>query len=451
MNVRVHKLISRLTKLVLLLVLICSTYSCEEDSDERYIFFLHNRYLEEHDLEDIHPEYGRVEYLAILEEFENSGLKVISEQREGNVNARTYALNIVDQINDLFDKGISPQAITVVGTSKGGYIAQYVSTLANNPDLNYVFVGCFRNEDITTIPEINFCGNILTIYDRSDPYGVSAIARKRNSTCEVEHFKEIELNTGLGHGFLFKPLKEWIEPTIKWASGEYDAIQTTEKVYSSGLLEVTQLSDHLYVHKSYLKSYHNYPCNGMVYINDGEAVVLDAPTDDSTALELINWVVHDLKCDIKAIVINHFHIDCLGGLSEFHKIGVPSYANDMTIKLSESEKAHNDIVPQHGFSHELMIEVGNTSIENRYFGQGHSPDNIVTYIKSEKALFGGCLLKAYGAGRGSLTDANVKAWSNTVKSVKDEYAENLKHVIPGHGEPGGIELLDYTIELFSED
>ena len=38
----------------------------------------------------------------------------------------------------------------------------------------------------------------------------------------IKHFKEIELNTGMGHGFLFKPLKEWIEPTIKWANGNYN-------------------------------------------------------------------------------------------------------------------------------------------------------------------------------------------------------------------------------------
>jgi hypothetical protein len=34
--------------------------------------------------------------------------------------------------------------------------------------------------------------------------------------------KEIELNTGMGHGLLLKPLKEWIEPTIKWANGNYN-------------------------------------------------------------------------------------------------------------------------------------------------------------------------------------------------------------------------------------
>jgi len=122
----------------------------------------------------------------------------------------------------LIKNGTEPKKITVVGTSKGGYIAQYVSTLANNQDLNFVFIASFRNSDIQNIPEINFCGNILTIYEKSDPFGVSSLERKKISNCEIKHFKEIELNTGMGHGFLFKALKEWIEPTIKWANGNYN-------------------------------------------------------------------------------------------------------------------------------------------------------------------------------------------------------------------------------------
>lgn len=192
-----------------------------EQQAERYIFFLHNRFLEEHELSESHPEYGRTEYEAILAEFEKGGLKVISEKRNGNVNAREYAIGIVQQIDSLINDGIDPNRITITGTSKGGYIAQYVSTLAGNPELNFVFVASFRNSDMEDIPEINFCGNILNIYEKSDPFGVSAIPRKENSTCALAHFKEIELNTGMGHGFIFKPLNEWVEPTIKWAKGNY--------------------------------------------------------------------------------------------------------------------------------------------------------------------------------------------------------------------------------------
>lgn len=203
-------------------ILFCSTlFACGTKNDDRFIFFLHNRFLEEHELNELHPEFGRTEYNKIIAEFEKNGLKVFSEKRNGNVNAREYAVGIVNQIDSLIKSGTESRKITIVGTSKGGYIAQYVSTLANNPDLNFVFIASFRNSDIENISEINYCGNILTIYEKSDPFGVSALERKNTSSCEIKHFEEIELNTGMGHGFLFKPLKEWIEPTIKWANGNY--------------------------------------------------------------------------------------------------------------------------------------------------------------------------------------------------------------------------------------
>jgi len=210
-------------KISLLVVFVfCSLiFSCAEEKNDRFIFFLHNRFLEEHNLNELHSEFGRTEYLEIINEFKKRGFNVISEKRNGNVNARAYAIGIVAKIDSLIKTGTNPKKITVVGASKGGYIAQYVSTLANNPNLNYVFIASFRNSDIQNIPEINYCGNILTIYEKSDPFGVSALKRKKTSSCKIEYFKEIELNTGMGHGFLFKPLKEWIEPTIKWANGNY--------------------------------------------------------------------------------------------------------------------------------------------------------------------------------------------------------------------------------------
>jgi len=196
-------------------------FACGTKNEDKFIFFLHNRFIETHELNELHPEFGRTEYKEIISEFEKSGFKVISEKRNGNVNARDYAIGIESQIDSLIKTGIESQKITVVGTSKGGYIAQYVSTLANNQNLNFVFIASFRNNDIQNIPEINYCGNILTIYEKSDHFGVSAIERKKTSTCDIKHFKEIELDTKMGHGFLFKPLKEWIQPTIKWANGNY--------------------------------------------------------------------------------------------------------------------------------------------------------------------------------------------------------------------------------------
>jgi hypothetical protein len=32
--------------------------------------------------------------------------------------------------------------------------------------------------------------------------------------------REIVLATGLGHGFLYRPLPEWVDPVVEWASAD---------------------------------------------------------------------------------------------------------------------------------------------------------------------------------------------------------------------------------------
>ena len=85
-----------------------------------------------------------------------------------------------------------------------------------------------------------------------------------------------------------------------------------------------------------------------------------------------------------------------------------------------------------------------------FFGEGHTPDNVVAYLPTDQTLFGGCLIKSLGAGKGNLEDANVQDWSSTVTKIKKSYP-NVRIVIPGHGNPGSQDLLDYTIEMFSEN
>ena len=74
--------------------------------------------------------------------------------------------------------------------------------------------------------------------------------------------------------------------------------------------------------------------------------------------------------------------------------------------------------------------------------------NVVGYFPEDKVVFGGCLIKTVGAGKGNLEDANVAAWPATVSKVKATYSK-AEIVIPGHGKTGGTELFDYTIKLFA--
>ena len=219
-----------------------------------------------------------------------------------------------------------------------------------------------------------------------------------------------------------------------------------KEVYKSSDLIVMQITDNSFVHTSFKQTndFGNVPCNGLIVRNSNEAIVFDTPTNDKSSEELIKWIKETLHCKTNAVIPTHFHDDCLGGLKAFDKNDIPSYAYFKTIELA---KENNYAVAKNAFSESLILKVGNENIIAKFFGEGHTKDDIVGYFPSEGVMFGGCLIKAVDAGKGYLADANVADWSSTVERVKKEYP-NVKIIVPGHGEPGNKKLLDYTINLF---
>ncbi len=218
-------------------------------------------------------------------------------------------------------------------------------------------------------------------------------------------------------------------------------------VFESKDLMIVQIAPNAYQHISYLQTndFGNVPCNGLIVSNNHEAIIFDTPTNDSSSNQLIQWIKGTLKCDINAIVPTHFHNDCLGGLKAFHDNNIPSYANLKTIDLA---KANEFVLPKNGFNDSTTMKVGKEIVTLKYFGEGHTKDNIVAYFPSEQVLFGGCLIKELGATKGYLGDANIESWSKTVGKIKKAYP-NLKLIVPGHGNAGNQALLDYTIQLFN--
>ena len=219
-----------------------------------------------------------------------------------------------------------------------------------------------------------------------------------------------------------------------------------KELYKSNNLIITQIADNTFEHTSFKQTndFGNVPCNGLIVINSKEAIIFDTPTNDKSSTELINWIKETLHCKINAIIPTHFHDDCLGGLKAFHENNIPSYAYFKTIELA---KENNFVVPKNSFGDSLILKVGNENIIAKFFGEGHTKDNVVVYFPREDVLFGGCLLKEVDATKGYLGDANVTDWSIKNKKIKKEYS-NVKIIVPGHGEYGNKKLLDYTINLF---
>ncbi len=211
-------------------------------------------------------------------------------------------------------------------------------------------------------------------------------------------------------------------------------------------LKITQIAPNAWVHTSYLQTndFGYVPCNGLLVRDNNELIVFDTPTNNQASELLIQWITDSLRGTIQAVIPTHFHEDCLGGLEAFHQHHIPSYAFIKTIALA---KDRHYTAPQHEFSDSLNLPLGHTSVTVRYFGEGHTRDNVVGYFPAENILFGGCLIKEINAGKGYLGDANVKAWSKTVENLRHTYPK-IQCVVPGHGLWGGTQLLDYTIQLF---
>ncbi len=220
-------------------------------------------------------------------------------------------------------------------------------------------------------------------------------------------------------------------------------------VYKSPTLEIVQIAPNSYVHISDLQteSYGKVPCNGVVFIENQQAVVADTTTDEKSSGELIRWIHNERQASIIGVIPTHYHEDNVGGLRAFQEKEIPTYLYHGTqVELQKKEYDNSTIV----FESKEKIPLGMQNIEVEFLGEGHTKDNIVAYFSKDKVLFGGCLVKAKGANKGYVGEANVKEWPNTITKVQKQYP-NAKIVIPGHGAFGDSSLLEYTRELFSSD
>lgn len=221
------------------------------------------------------------------------------------------------------------------------------------------------------------------------------------------------------------------------------------KIIISKDIELIKLTDNVYLHISYyeLEPYGRFPSDGMVYINDQEAYLFDTPMNEELTIELVSFIKDSMKIKIKGFVPNHSHDDCTAGMKYLNDRGITSYANIMTTNILSEE---NLALPQISFQDSLIIDFNNEEIICKYLGAGHTSDNIVVWLPSEKVLFGGCMIKEMSSkSLGNIADADLEQWPETIKRVMNEFPD-AKYVIPGHGKVGGTELLTHTIELLTK-
>ncbi len=184
------------------------------DPEGRYLFYLHGRIVEEQGLAAVSPDHGPYEYAAIVRALADAGLTVIGEVRARDTDPEAYADSVAAQIGRLLAAGVRPRDVTVLGASKGAVIAMLVSTRLAVPVRYVLLANC--NDYILRTFTLRLHGDVLSIYDAGDPLGQSCQPLFDESP-DVGERREIRLDTGLGHGFIFRPLESWLRPAIEWA------------------------------------------------------------------------------------------------------------------------------------------------------------------------------------------------------------------------------------------
>lgn len=199
-----------------------SSYAFPEsvDTTKQYLFYLHGKIIEDQGIPAVSSIYGEYGYQAILEKLSSYGFVVISEQRAKNTDGIAYARRVAEQVTALLDAGVPAKNITVVGASQGAWITVYVSHFLENEKLNFVIMAICHPDNIEAFKQgqIFLYGNVLSIYDYADELAGSCQELFSFSEGKgISQYKEVVLNVGTGHGILYKPLDEWIIPTIRWA------------------------------------------------------------------------------------------------------------------------------------------------------------------------------------------------------------------------------------------
>lgn len=204
----------RLFAIPILIFLVACNENPDSSGPVRHLFYLHGRIIELQGTDAVSPEFGPYLFNAIIDSLKVTGNVLHFEVRNAQTDFDEFCRKTSAEIDQLISEGIAPGEITVIGASKGAVMAMAISDLNQNP-VNYVLLGA-NNDYLEKTYSWNLHGRILGIYERSDSIAGKDYSFWIHASSNAKEFQELEINTGLGHGFLYRPRKAWLEPARNW-------------------------------------------------------------------------------------------------------------------------------------------------------------------------------------------------------------------------------------------
>ncbi|MDQ2979369.1 MAG: hypothetical protein M3R62_09115 [Acidobacteriota bacterium] len=205
-----------------------------EASPPRHLIYLHGRIVQsQQSARPRHPQFGYYELESILGAFRDRGFVVSGEIRPRAASVSGSANQVVAQVRRLLESGVPADRVTVVGASMGAGIALVASARLQNPNLRFCVLGACLSESVRGLLADEGkapSGHLLSIREASDD-STGACPPWKNDVESRSRLivRELVLDTGLGHGFLYRPLPEWVDPVVEWAGGRKGRPYGTER------------------------------------------------------------------------------------------------------------------------------------------------------------------------------------------------------------------------------
>ncbi len=217
-NNMTHLFNKKLVPCTILILNISINGKSMQSQETRHVFYLHGMIVELQGINAVSETFGPYRYTEILDSLRSSGYEVHSGVRSRNTDYTAFAARISNNIDALIAEGTSPENITVIGASAGAHIAMAVSD-QNTHAVNYVLLGA-NSDRLEASGSWKLNGRILGIYEASDQIAGKDYTYWINRSTGALTFRQLRINTGLGHGFLFRPIADWLEPVRLWVSGK---------------------------------------------------------------------------------------------------------------------------------------------------------------------------------------------------------------------------------------
>lgn len=226
-------------------------------------------------------------------------------------------------------------------------------------------------------------------------------------------------------------------------SGEYPTVNEIPV----GEVRLYQIADGVWSHIA-TQSFDGavYPSNGLIVRDGDELLLIDTAWGAKNTAALLAEIEKQIGLPVTRAVSTHFHDDRVGGVDVLRAAGVATYASPLTRRLAEAE---GNEIPTHSL--EGLSSSGDAvrfgPVELFYPGAAHSTDNLVVYVPSANVLYGGCAVHELSStSAGNVADADLAEWPTSVERIQKHYPE-AEVVIPGHGLPGGLDLLQHTANV----